>query len=125
MKKSPLRSFVNATFFNGLLDIMLKNLTTGPLLTAYVFSFGFGNSVLGFLQSLYPLSCISHLPISFMMEKGLRPKKFSCFAASIGNLFLLFVGISFFFQSAIITDVKILGFPIRYTLGCKLMVLLR
>lgn len=98
MKNGPLRRSVNATFYNGLSDIVLKSLTTGPLLTAYVFSFGLGTLALGVLQSMTSLASLLHLPISFWLGRGISPKKMACSFAVTGYLFLLLVGISFFLK---------------------------
>ena len=99
MKKSALRSSIDATFFNGITDVIMKSLTTGPLLTAYVFSLGLSNVILGFLQSLFSLSSLGHLPISYLLEKGIRPKKIACFCFLAGLPFLLLVALSFFISN--------------------------
>ena len=109
MKKGSLRQSINATFYNGLSDIVLKSLTTGPLLTAYVFSFGLGTFALGVLQALYSLASLLHLPISFLLGRGVSPKKLACSFAVTAHLFLILVGCSFFLKASGLASILFMG----------------
>lgn len=104
MKKSALHKSVAATHVNGMMDIIIKSLTTGPLLTAYVLSFGVGNVMLGFLQSVVPLFCFIHIFVACFLEKGVSPKKIACYSSVLSRPFLFLMGISFFYRE------KVFGF---------------
>lgn len=99
--KTKLRKSIDATFYNGLFDIFIKSLTTGPLLTAYALSFGIGNIMLGFLQSVVPFSNIIHLFVSYFLEKGKSVKKIACISSLLSRPLLILIAISFFFQENI------------------------
>ena len=96
--KTKLRKSIDATFYNGLFDIVIKSLTTGPLLTAYALSLGMGNFLLGFLQSVIPFSNTLHLPVSYFLEKGREPKKIACISSLLSRPLLALLAISLFFR---------------------------
>lgn len=99
MKKSTLHRTVTATHMNGMTDIVIKSLTTGPLLTAYVLSFGVGNVMLGFLQAVVPLFCFLHVFVACFLERGVSPKKIACISSVLSRPFLLLMGIALLCQT--------------------------
>ena len=98
MKNSNLRISINATFWNGITDIIVKSLTTGPLLTAYAISLGMGNILLGFLQSIVSFSNLLHIVVSYFLEKGKSPKNIAYISSFLSRPLLLLLAFSFFFR---------------------------
>ena len=94
-KKTALRASIDATFLNGIADVIIKSLTSGPLLTTYVFCFGMGNAILGFLQSVIPWSNLFHLPVSYFLEKNYSAKKIACLSSLFSRPFLFLAALAF------------------------------
>ena len=118
MKNSILRKSVNATFWNGITDSVVKGLTTGPLLTAYVFSFGMGNVILGFLQAIVSVSNLLQLPVSHFLDKGMAPKKIALISSLSSRPFLLLMGCSFLFVNKTIGGILFaVSFALFYILS--------
>lgn len=88
-KKTFLRISYDNTFLNGLLTSAVRVLTTGPVLTAFALTLGAGNIALGFLQSIFHLSNLVHLPVSYFLEKGISSKKITVYSAFLAQPFLL------------------------------------
>ncbi len=98
MQKRTLRFSINNTFINGLADAVVKALSTGPLVTAYALALGAGNIALGFLQAVFPISNLVHLPVAYFIEKGANLKKIAVWSSFLARPFWLLAALAVFWR---------------------------